>query len=491
MTKIEEKKERIRDKVGTIRLKLFFVLCLTTFSLIFFTILINNVVYEQYSRYSKIQEAKEIVYMLEKYYNDDAEYDIYVEVRARELKKNIQVFVEDDEQKEVYIGNNDVISSVQEYKNNSDKTLTTRVTIVSNSTSPRYDLVISKLSNGYTVYIKVAYTPIRENARTANITLILIGVGMLIISAFIAYYISKKFTKPILEMNKITKKMAKLDFSEKYKVMNADDEVNELGQNINEMSDKLEATIEQLRKNNNQLERDIAEKSKIDEMRKRFISDVSHELKTPIGLIQGYAEGLADNVNDDPESREFYCEVIIDEANKMDKMVKQLLELMKLEYKERQFNDTIFDLNEVINEEIRRETVVIKEKNITIEFNDDEPCEVCADQEYIEQVVTNYMTNAIKHCETVNDEKVISIRTEKTAAGKVRLYVFNTGEKIEEDKIGKIWDRFYKVDSSRNREVGGTGIGLALVKAIMNNYNNEYGVTNLENGVEFFCDLNV
>ena len=284
--------------------------------------------------------------------------------------------------------------------------------------------------------------------------------------------------------------MANLDFSEKYKIMDASDDMNTVGTNINEMSEKLESTIKRLRSNNNQLEKDVEEKSKIDDMRKQFISDVSHELKTPIGLIQGYAEGLLENVNDDEESRKFYAEVIVDEANKMDKMVKELLELMKLEYKERQFKDREFDLNELIKEEIRRETLMIKEKNITLEYDENEKIMVNADQEYIEQVVNNYMTNAIKHCEEKAGEKKIIIRTMKTGEDKIRLYVYNTGEKIPEDFINKIWGRFYKIDSSRNREIGGTGIGLALVKAIMNNYGNEYGVKNMENGVEFFADIN-
>ena len=256
------------------------------------------------------------------------------------------------------------------------------------------------------------------------------------------------------------------------------------------MSDKLEATIGQLRKNNNQLEKDIEEKSKIDEMRKQFISDVSHELKTPIALIQGYAEGLVENVNNDEESRKFYAEVIIDEANKMDTMVKQLLELMKLEYQERKMEDSEFDLRELINEELKRESKILKENNITVEFDDTEKINVYASQQYIEQVVNNYLTNAIKHCEERAGEKKITIRTEKVSEQKLRLFIYNTGEKIAEEDLPKIWGRFYKADTSRNREKGGTGIGLAIVRAIMNNYHNDYGVKNYENGVEFYCDIN-
>ena len=224
-------------------------------------------------------------------------------------------------------------------------------------------------------------------------------------------------------------------------------------------------------------------------MRKQFISDVSHELKTPIALIQGYAEGLIENVNNDEESRKFYAEVILDESNKMDEMVKRLLQLMKLEYQERKFEDKEFNLTELIKEEIRRQTVILQEKNIVVEFDDTKNIIVYADEEQIEQVINNYLTNAIKHVKEKSNKKQIIIRTEEKE-DKIRLYVYNTGEKIPEDYIKKIWGRFYKVDSSRNRLEGGTGIGLALVKAIMNNYHNKYGVKNYQDGVEFYCDIN-
>ena len=142
-----------------------------------------------------------------------------------------------------------------------------------------------------------------------------------------------------------------------------------------------------------ELEKDIETKSKIDEMRKQFISDVSHELKTPIALIQGYAEGLVENVNTDEESRNFYAEVILDEANKMDVMVKRLLELMKLEYEDRELNNKNFDIVELVNEVIRTSNVVIKENDIEVDFKEKEPIIVYADDFYIEQVVNNYFTS--------------------------------------------------------------------------------------------------
>ena len=225
-------------------------------------------------------------------------------------------------------------------------------------------------------------------------------------------------------------------------------------------------------------------------MRKSFISDVSHELKTPIALIQGYSEGLLENVNTDEESRRFYAEVILDETNKMDRLVKQLLELMKLEYGKRNFNDKEFNIVEAEAEVIRKSKVMLEEKDVQVQIDENEEINVMADDFYIEQVITNYITNAIKHVKEVDGEKYIKIENRvNREKGKVRITVFNTGDNIKEEHLTKIWNRFYKVDESRNRDDGGTGIGLSFVKAIMMNYGNSYGVINRENGVEFYFDL--
>ena len=258
------------------------------------------------------------------------------------------------------------------------------------------------------------------------------------------------------------------------------------------MSDKLEKTIKQLRQTNMELEKDIEEKSKIDEMRKSFISDVSHELKTPIALIQGYSEGLIENVNKDEESRKFYAEVISDEINKMDKLVKQLLELMKLEYGKRDFNNKEFNIVELENEVVRKSKMILEEKNIKTEIENEDEIKVFADDFYIEQVITNYYTNAIKNCKEIDGKKYIKISNEINEEKKlVRISVFNTGENIDEEELTRIWNRFYKADKSRKREDGGTGIGLSFVKAVMNNYEKDYGVLNKENGVEFYFEIDL
>ena len=426
--------------------------------------------------------------------------NLETELKKIAFRNNFDILIQSDTDLILFSTNKDFLSSIEVAKEKyktyleerknllySDAKMTIRK-IDDTSNSLNYILLYGKLDNGYSLYIRIPIAPIEESVRISNNTLIVIGIATVIISAFVASLISKRFTSPILQLNDITKKMAKLDFEQKYRINDSDDEINELGKNINTMSDKLESTIKQLRETNSELEKDIEEKSKIDEMRKQFISDVSHELKTPIALIQGYAEGLIENVNNDDESRKFYAEVILDESNKMDVLVKQLLELMKLEYGKRKFNDEEFDVVELINEVIRKCNVMLEENQIQVVFDEKKPIYAYADDFYVEQVVTNYFTNAIKHAKEVNGKKQIKI-TIQNVKNKIRVSVFNTGDKIPEEDLTRVWGRFYKIDDSRNRENSGSGIGLSIVKAIQNNYQNEYGVQNLSNGVEFYFDI--
>ena len=176
----------------------------------------------------------------------------------------------------------------------------------------------------------------------------------------------------------------------------------------------------------------------------------------------------------------------------MDKLVKELLDLMKLEYGKREFNNKEFNIVELEKEVVRKSQVMLDEKQTTVEFKTPEEITVVADDFYIEQVITNYLTNAIKHVEEKYGNKYIRIENEvNREKNKVRIKVFNTGEQIEEDQMTKIWNRFYKIDQSRNRNDGGTGIGLSFVRAIMSNYGNNYGVVNHEDGVEFYIELDL
>ena len=494
---------KTRSNFKSVRFKLFLTLCFVIAVIVLCLVAINSIVLESFYLYSKTQTVRGVYEKINNYYNINGNNNnIEEELQRIAFNNNFDIFIETEQNVIVFSTNKDfysILEMITNTRNYSDerekqnniiyKDEEIKVEKINDQyNNISYILLSGRLDNGYKLYISIPAVPIEESVDISNQALIIIGLIILLISSFIASYISKKFTSPIVELNDITNKMARLDFSQKYRIADTDDEINELGKNVNTMSDKLETTIKQLRENNLELEKDIEEKSKIDDMRKQFISDVSHELKTPIALIQGYAEGLVENVNTDDESRKFYAEVILDESNKMDNLVKQLLELMKLEYGKREFNNENFDIVELINEVIRKCKVMLEEKNIDIVFQSDSPILVNADDFYVERVVTNYFTNAIKHTIEVNKEKKIEIKIEEKE-DKIRISVFNTGNKIAEENLNKIWGRFYKEDSSRNRTDGGTGIGLALVKAIMNNYKNDYGVINKENGVEFYFEL--
>ena len=484
---------------NSVRYKLFITLAVAVIMIIAFLILLNNIVLESFYLYSKQGTLIKIFDEVNEAYNtSQPEKSIRNMLSNYALRNGYDIMLETQDGINLYTSNENFIETMNSMNilnsqdNNNDIILANKDfnirKIKDQTTNITYILLSGKLDNNYNLYIRMPISSIQESVKISNNFLYLIGGITLIIAAIIITFISKRFTEPIQELNEIAEKMANLDFSKKFHPKDVDDEINMLGKNINLMSDKLEATIKQLRNSNIRLERDIEEKSKIEEMRTQFISDVSHELKTPIALIQGYAEGLIENVNTDEENRKFYAEVISDEANKMDKLVKQLLELMKLEYGKREFSNANFNIIELISEVIRKSKVMLEEKNIEVRFDFSKPINVYADEFYIEQVVTNYITNAIKHADEVFGEKYIEIRIEDRE-DKIRIYIFNTGENIEEEDKERIWRRFYKVDSSRNRENGGTGIGLALVKAIMNNYNNAFGVENKDTGVEFYFDL--
>ena len=345
--------------------------------------------------------------------------------------------------------------------------------------------LVGFLDSGYLVFIRSGYENIQESVKISSKFYAIIGLFTIIIGSIVMLIFSKTFTKPILELADISDKMAKLDFVSHYMDTKRKDEIGRLGNSINEMSGQLEKTISELKNANIELEKDIAHKVEIDGMRKEFLSNVSHELKTPIALIQGYAEGLKDNVNEDPEDREFYCDVIIDESRKMNNMVKKLLSLNEIEFGSNKLNLERFDIVSMVRGIAASIDILAKSKEVKVIFNESEPVYVWADQSLIEEVITNYISNAMNHAA---GQKIIDIGFKETDQN-IRISVFNTGENIPEESLDSIWDKFYKVDKARTREYGGSGIGLSIVKAIMEQHNQSYGVVNHSTGVEFWFEL--
>lgn len=348
----------------------------------------------------------------------------------------------------------------------------------------QYIELVGFLSNGDIILMRSNVESMQESIKVANKFLLYAGMGSALLISLLMFFVSHRFTKPLLQLTELAKKMSELNFDVSYQVRSRD-EIGELGNSINTLSEKLERTISELKSANNELQVDIERKTQADEIRKEFLSNVTHELKTPIALIQGYAEGLKDNISESAEDREFYCDVIIDEAGRMNTMVKKLLTLNQLEFGNTPIELERFDLTELIHSVLNATDILAKQKNVTVHFEQTAPVYVWADEYMIEEVLTNYISNAFHHVSGANIIEVKLIPVEKG----VRVAVFNTGEIIPEEELDKLWIKFYKVDKARTREYGGTGIGLSIVKAIMEAHNRGYGVKNHAAGVEFWFEL--
>ena len=339
-------------------------------------------------------------------------------------------------------------------------------------------------SDGSWFVMQSPLASIRESASLANQFLIYLGSVGIVLGGLLIWLFSRRITQPLMQLTRLSQEMANLNFDARYNGSGRD-EIGILGCNFNKMSEQLEKTISELKRANNQLQKDIEQKEKMEEMRNEFLGNVSHELKTPIALIQGYAEGLKEGVNDDPESREFYCDVITDEADKMNRMVKNLLTLNQLEFGDDGVQFERFDIVGLVRGVIASCEILIQQAEASLDFIADEKLYVWADEFKTEQVVRNYLTNAIHH--VANEKRIeIRIRQESDIA---RISVFNSGNPIPEEDVPKLWDKFYKVDKAHTREYGGDGIGLSIVKAIMESFRQKYGVRNFDNGVAFWFEL--
>ena len=347
-----------------------------------------------------------------------------------------------------------------------------------------YMELVGGLKGDYWIYVRANYQSIQESAAISNEFLAYAGAAVTILCILIMIFFSNRYTKPILALAKLAQKMEQLNFDVRYEE-DRKDEIGVLGHSMNPLSDKLEEMISELKTANNELKLDLERRSEQEQMRQEFLANVSHELKTPIALIQGYAEGLQENVNDDPESRDFYCEVIVDEAAKMNQMVKRLLSLNQLEFGNGQVHLEHFDVREVVRSVLASSDILFRQKEITVSCSEPGPVFVWADEYMTEEVVMNYVSNAVNH---IGGDRMIEVKIQ-SGGDKARVSVFNTGNKIPEEEIDKIWNKFYKVDKARTREYGGNGIGLSIVKAIMDAHNQQYGVKNYDNGVEFWFEL--
>lgn len=425
--------------------------------------------------------------------NGFAEDDIKAEMLRLSKLHNINVFIVDINWKTAYSTQNNAEytyrwlqrfmfsndESIEVLADNNEYTLKRGYDYESRMS---YMIIYGTMTDGTQIVMQLVIESIRENVRLFNRFILITGAVVLIISMFVVYIVASKFTKPVNELSHIAKEMSDLNFDVKY-TGSYHDEIGVLGQSINLMSDNLKSNITKLKQANYDLEKDIENKNKMADRQREFIANVSHELKTPIALIQGYAEGLKDGVADDKDSMDFYCEVIADEADKMNRLVKSLLTLDGIESGSKEANIERFDLSEMINSIIRSNFLKLREKAIKVVVNIASDVHVWYDKLHIEEVFSNFFVNAINHSSGLI--KVDMIKKDKI----LKISIYNSGELIPEGDLEHIWEKFYKVDKARTREYGGNGIGLSIVKAILDTYGMQYGVENEKDGVNFWFEL--
>lgn len=373
---------------------------------------------------------------------------------------------------------NDVLSS--------NKTKTTVFNNIS-SNSKKIGVVapMSLMYDNDSIIISVSSTqPIEEAAIVIRDFYKYLILGFLLVGFLLAYVYANLISKPLIEINKVAVKMSSMDFSAKCEV-NSDDEIGYLGQTLNFLSANLRDALTDLKNKNRKLEADIDKERKLENLRKDFVAGVSHELKTPIGIIEGYAEGIKDGIVSGKDI-DLYIETIIDESQKMNKLVSNMLELSKLESGTIELNIEDFNILRLINKILVKHTLDFKEKEIEVIFNYTIPyAYVKGDIFQLDQVLTNIFTNALKY--TPNNEKVIVSVIDNLNS--YLISIENTGSSIPEEELENIFSKFYRIDKSRKRNTNSTGLGLSIVERILNLHESNYKIKNTDSGVDFSFTL--
>ncbi|WP_432662142.1 ATP-binding protein [Wukongibacter baidiensis] len=333
------------------------------------------------------------------------------------------------------------------------------------------------------IFVMSSLNAVREMNEIMRDYYIYVAIGALIFIIILSFIYSKLISKPLVKVNEVAERMADLDFSS-YCEVKSDDEIGSLSRSLNTLSKNLSNSLEELKGANEKLLEDIEKEKRLEEMRKEFVSSVSHELKTPLGIIKGFAEGIKDGIYE--EKKEYYLDVILDEVEKMEDLVLDMLDLSKLESKSYRLTKEKFFIDQLFLKVIDKFKNHIASKNINIVFQcEGEDVSVHADRKRIEQVIVNLLSNAIRH---TNNEGTITFSI-IVQDERVNVSIENNGESISKEKINRIWDRFYRIEESRVRQAGGTGLGLAIVKNILELHDSNYGVRNTEDGVEFYFSL--
>ncbi|OOM79851.1 HAMP domain-containing sensor histidine kinase [Clostridium sp. BL-8] len=428
--------------------------------------------------------------------------DLYIAIQKFENDTNSKVIVTSvDGSKAIYLPNayntdNESLNTLAAFGQEllDDKDLINQVVKYSKTGYTNFDNntkigVISTLSinssNDSLMFCVSPIQPIKEASEVISEFFIYLFIGLIVISIILSLIYSNLISKPLVNLTYAANKISKMNFTEVCET-EREDEIGSLAKSLSFLSKNLQAALLDLQSKNKKLEDDIERERQLEDMRKDFISNVSHELKTPIGIIEGYAEGLKDGIVSG-EDANLYLETIIDESKKMTVLVTNMLELSKLESGIIKPNFESFNINRLINKILNKHKPDFEENKLNINFNPAVPYSyVYADPFQMEQVLTNLITNAIKYTPPKNN---ININIEEKL-DRFKISVQNMGVTIPEEEISKLFDKFYRLDRSRERtQKNSTGIGLSIVKNILHLHNSEFNLQNISGGVEFYFYL--
>ncbi len=323
---------------------------------------------------------------------------------------------------------------------------------------------------------------IKDAATVASWTIFVLSIIVIILILIILLLVAKFYIDPMQKIKSTTQKMAALDFSEVCPHFK-NKELDALSDNINFLSSSLSKSLKELKNENRQLESDIEKERKQAKVRRSFVANASHELKTPISIIQGYAEGMKYGIGCD--TTEEFCDIIIEESEKMNKLIARLME--QLQYSSQMYilKENSFNIFELVTGLLDSRRLNFKECGIKLTVDIDESFRGYGDIELLSIVFNNYLSNALSHIDFENELKIFC----EDIADSYRISVYNSGKPISGTDIENIWQSFYRADKSHSRKEGRFGLGLSIVATIEEHHKQKYGVINREHGVEFWFDV--
>lgn len=465
--------------------KLFLV---TTLLLVISSICTYSIIYMFLPKYYYKYKRINIENQLDKLVTDSPRLDVnnieeYLE--SISSNSNAVILVTDEDGKIVYFTNVPQKGPIPIPKKEELPHFKNREKISSRSVYKSYRKIKFNNSSGtYNLYLNAPLQPISEASKVLVLLIPYIGLVIVLISTIGGLIYSKVISKPLISVNEVAKKMAKLDFSKKCTIK-GEDEIGELSKSLNDLSNNLKVSMEEFQKANEQLLDDIAKEREIEKKRREFIATISHELKTPITILRGQIEGMLSNIGI-YKDRDKYLKRNLEVINDMEYMVKETLEISKLESQGFKPKKEQVNFSKTLKQCIYNTAFIAKEKNIIINTNIEDDLLVLGDNKLLKKVIHNIITNGINHSRE-NEKVYVNLHRNKH---EILLTVENTGVHIEEDEFKEIFKPFYRIEKSRNRKSGGSGLGLYIVKMILDAHKAQYSISNSKKGVVFKVFLN-